>query len=78
MPAVPNDVQVYCGAPRWGSPFRVGATCMWLAGEEQRTWRWRPYMHGPRATMAAPGRYRPPASRPHCVARFAPSRSLTG
>jgi Domain of unknown function (DUF4326) len=23
---------------RWGDPFRVGSTYMWLAGEENRTW----------------------------------------
>jgi hypothetical protein len=77
-PAVPIDVQVYYGAPRWDSPFRVGATCMWLAGGEQRTSRWRPYIAWPRSTMAAPGRYRPPPAVPTSSPGSRRRRSLTG
>ena len=45
----PPGAVVVSRPTRWGNPFRVGATYMWLAGEEDRAW--------PVPTSREPGEY---------------------
>jgi hypothetical protein len=45
----PSGAVVVSRPTRWGNPFRVGATWMWLAGEQDRTW--------PVPTSREPGTY---------------------
>ncbi len=54
----PPGAVVVSRATRWGNPFRVGATYMWLAGEEDRTW--------PVPTSRDPGEYADGVRVVHC------------
>jgi hypothetical protein len=45
----PSGAVVVSRPTRWGNPFRVGATYLWLAGEQDRTW--------PVPTPREPGTY---------------------
>jgi hypothetical protein len=48
----PSGAVVVSWPNRWGDPFRVGATYMWLAGEQDLTWR-VPTSREPGTTTAA-------------------------